>query len=839
MPYFKVREVIANDTGNVDESAVGRTDTAIADYWLQQEASESDLATKEENNLLGHWAYDGDRGVFIIDKTSASFIGIEDYHQPVTAEQIIACLSSFDASRFHLNMNEDSMGDIIYEHSTMSQGPCKGKSFIVQGSVLRRREDGTALYAVGFISHENSPHSELIPRELSGDGMYIWDSTTDELVCSASYHAMIGYKEEEFPHYLEDFVLRIVHPDDNDFFMVLSQMCLTDQYGDYFESCMRIRHKDGHYIWTICRGLVQERDATGKARRVIGTQTNINLVQSCFDNIKLMMFTDSLTGLHNRNYFMQNYRRYEELAVQPVSVIFIDISGLKLTNDILGHSHGDYLLIKARDLIREGIAASSYDPCVAQEAICAVHFAKAPAHLSKSSKTPNLAAAASAQPSANISQAANAAHSAKAALNPNGAKAPADTNSAKAAIVTNGAMSASTSQDTSTCPDEATATSESAGSLCYATTGTSNATPNDTASQNSTAASQSSNAAVRCDTASHEQEATAGTEASSLDTSETNTSTTASSNTSGAHTDTNVTWPTDKNYCDVLSMHHGAAATPNLASLALDNYDPNSFDIAQTNAAANAVLAAASGARVSGSSAAKALAASALAAKAPIAANEYHPLRASTSSNGAATLSASTDAIQGASTNTKAAKVNTLDMMSKTHDATQSHIPSSSVDEVKARSSDKLDTIDQHSDLMEIMRLAGDEFLVILPCCSDYQVKEIAQNIDRLREENNTYHEEHTDLEHRPVPIFFGIGHATYYGDQTPEVTLKHVINQADELMQIDKDNRRADFYDQLKRFFELKKGRPVSMRDERRVTILSEEEREQLRQRRINNLLF
>lgn len=817
MPYFKVREVIAKDTGNVNETAVGRTDAAEADNRLQQEAAEAAaLANTGENKLLGHWAYDGDREVFIIDKTSAGFLGIEDYHQPVTADQIIARLNSFDASRFHLNMHEDSMGDIVYEHSTMTQGPCKGQSFIVQGSILKRHEDGRALYAVGFISHENSPHSELIPREISGDGMYIWDSTTDELVCSASYHAMIGYKEEEFPHYLEDFVATIVHPDDNDFFMVLSQMCLTEQYGDYFESCMRIRHKDGHYIWSICRGLVQERDATGKARRVIGTQTNINLVQSSFDNIKLMMFTDSLTGLHNRNYFMQNYRRYEESLAQPVSVIFIDISGLKLTNDILGHSHGDYLLIKARDLIREGIAKSSYSPCMAHK-------------LSNASKT--------------------------------------DQDSNSADLLTPATIDYLVAKENASKQDNAHGSLNSVSVTTLSTGADSSTAITTTHLSNALAAHDSTS------TSEHQSKTSSSGDA----------------------------YTGDDAVADNPYLIQGAVATPNLANLASDNFDPNDPNIIASNAAAAAAAAAAasasSAASASASSAASTVVADATAAAAVAAKS------ASTATSTAEQVSEATTAVAAAKTTSStvtasaretdapsktklaqlnnqassryesssstindadamakaeaeaenisalfvgsggyrpnSARVETLNDISKSHDHSEPMIAKSSEEASKATQQHLHSDDDASGDLMEVIRLAGDEFLVILPCCDESKVEEIASNIDKLREENNTYHEEHTAIDSRPVPIFFGIGYATYHGCMPSETTLKHVINQADELMQIDKDNRREEFYSKLKKYFEYKKGRPVSMRDERRVTILSEEEREQLRQRRLNNLMF
>ena len=69
---------------------------------------------------------------------------------------------------------------------------------------------------------------------------------------------------------------------------------------------------------------------------------------------------------------------------------------------------------------------------------------------------------------------------------------------------------------------------------------------------------------------------------------------------------------------------------------------------------------------------------------------------------------------------------------------------------------------------------------------------------------------------------------------------LKRIIERADRRMQDDKERNRQADYAYLKHYFEQKKGRPVSMRDERRYSYLSEDEREELRTRRkISNLIF
>jgi diguanylate cyclase (GGDEF)-like protein len=68
---------------------------------------------------------------------------------------------------------------------------------------------------------------------------------------------------------------------------------------------------------------------------------------------KYMSFHDDLTGLYNRAYFAEEMVRLgKDLSRSlPVTIISIDIDGLKLINDTFGHEVGDELLIMAAKII--------------------------------------------------------------------------------------------------------------------------------------------------------------------------------------------------------------------------------------------------------------------------------------------------------------------------------------------------------------------------------------------------------------------------------------------------------------------------------------------------------
>ncbi|MCR3921508.1 MAG: diguanylate cyclase, partial [Firmicutes bacterium] len=68
--------------------------------------------------------------------------------------------------------------------------------------------------------------------------------------------------------------------------------------------------------------------------------------------IEYLSYHDSLTGLYNRGYFEAELHRLDTQRNLPISIIMGDVNGLKLTNDIFGHTYGDMLLQKVAQTIK-------------------------------------------------------------------------------------------------------------------------------------------------------------------------------------------------------------------------------------------------------------------------------------------------------------------------------------------------------------------------------------------------------------------------------------------------------------------------------------------------------
>ncbi|MBA8902069.1 sensor domain-containing diguanylate cyclase [Phyllobacterium sp. P30BS-XVII] len=69
---------------------------------------------------------------------------------------------------------------------------------------------------------------------------------------------------------------------------------------------------------------------------------------------------DVLTRLHNRAFYVDELNRLERREFFPVSIIILDLNGLKITNDQWGHGVGDSLLRRAGEILSEAVKPPHY-----------------------------------------------------------------------------------------------------------------------------------------------------------------------------------------------------------------------------------------------------------------------------------------------------------------------------------------------------------------------------------------------------------------------------------------------------------------------------------------------
>lgn len=71
------------------------------------------------------------------------------------------------------------------------------------------------------------------------------------------------------------------------------------------------------------------------------------------NKLRDMAERDSLTNLNNRRSFENKFHKYDSHYCENLSIILIDVDGLKIINDTLGHFAGDRIIIAAANIIQK------------------------------------------------------------------------------------------------------------------------------------------------------------------------------------------------------------------------------------------------------------------------------------------------------------------------------------------------------------------------------------------------------------------------------------------------------------------------------------------------------
>ena len=125
----------------------------------------------------------------------------------------------------------------------------------------------------------------FVPKPMSGNlwenalkrarlGVWDWNLLTGQCVYSDTWFEMLGYAPGELTQDSQLW-LRISHPDDRDRALASGDRHVAGETNE-IETELRLRHKQGHWLWVLDRGGVIERDVNGRPTRVVGVQTDIS-----------------------------------------------------------------------------------------------------------------------------------------------------------------------------------------------------------------------------------------------------------------------------------------------------------------------------------------------------------------------------------------------------------------------------------------------------------------------------------------------------------------------------------------------------------------------------------
>ncbi|MFW6250646.1 MAG: PAS domain S-box protein [Alkalispirochaetaceae bacterium] len=171
-----------------------------------------------------------------------------------------------------------------WEHDYRVILPSRGERWLRGRARPERREDGSVLWH-GFITDITSyKKMELQVREerrrlaaiLDGTnvGTWEWNVRTGETVFNERWAEIIGYTLEELSPVSIETWWRFVHPED----LERAEGALQDHFAGTiprYDVEVRMRHRDGHWVWVRDRGKIANRTPDGAPEWFFGTHQDV------------------------------------------------------------------------------------------------------------------------------------------------------------------------------------------------------------------------------------------------------------------------------------------------------------------------------------------------------------------------------------------------------------------------------------------------------------------------------------------------------------------------------------------------------------------------------------
>jgi diguanylate cyclase (GGDEF)-like protein/PAS domain S-box-containing protein len=166
----------------------------------------------------------------------------------------------------------------------------------LSGSVIRDDETRAPMYLVSQIEDiDAQKHAQEaiaaaekrwdFAMATAGQGLWDFDARKGRTTYSSTWEHMLGYGEDELDGDPNQW-LALIHPDDR---ARVEEADRAYQAGraPMFEAEFRMRHKQGHWVWILDRGMIVERERDGRMARAIGTLTDITARREAEERILL------------------------------------------------------------------------------------------------------------------------------------------------------------------------------------------------------------------------------------------------------------------------------------------------------------------------------------------------------------------------------------------------------------------------------------------------------------------------------------------------------------------------------------------------------------------------
>ncbi len=236
---------------------------------------------------IGLWDWELDTGKVIYSPEWEAIAGYEPGELPQSVNAWTSSVLPGDMESVDKIIESHLRGETPYYVAEFRMRKKDGTIIWAQdkGVITEYHTDGRPKRIVGVIQDvtklkqtenelDNASKQLDLVAHMCGLGSWDWSLTKNVITYNDEYLSMMGYTQSELSGSLEEWE-SLIHPDDINTVNSELEAYLNGEKESYMCDA-RMRHKDGHYIWTTDMGRIIERDDNGKPTRVLGGHLNID-----------------------------------------------------------------------------------------------------------------------------------------------------------------------------------------------------------------------------------------------------------------------------------------------------------------------------------------------------------------------------------------------------------------------------------------------------------------------------------------------------------------------------------------------------------------------------------
>ena len=191
----------------------------------------------------------------------------------------------------------------------------------------------------------------------TGVGTWEWNIETGETKFNEAWAYMLGYTLEELAPINIDTWIKLTHPEDLAKSDVLLKKHFTGEL-DFYKCELRLKHKNGEWVWVLDSGSVIEWDKDDKPLKMFRSHVDINAIKIAEEKVKELSVRDPLTNIYNSRYVFERLEELSEIYKRAgliFSVAILDIDKFKFVNDNFGHQAGDFVIKEFSKIVNDNM----------------------------------------------------------------------------------------------------------------------------------------------------------------------------------------------------------------------------------------------------------------------------------------------------------------------------------------------------------------------------------------------------------------------------------------------------------------------------------------------------